>query len=93
MCFRVEENDRMDRDRREQAKQHQKQQMKMQRLSQQSDDLPQLPLFGVPKKVRFLHLLKKLWMIKIMENHKTNRENLQQAGLFPYLYTVVTIWS
>lgn len=54
-CFyRIEENDRMERERREQAKQQQKLQMQqMQRLSQaQSDnDAPQQPLFGVPKKV------------------------------------------
>ncbi|CRL00966.1 CLUMA_CG014250, isoform B [Clunio marinus] len=50
---RLEENERMDRDRREQAKQQQKQQMQqMQRLSQQNDnDAPQMPLFGVPKKL------------------------------------------
>lgn len=49
--FRIEENDRMERERREQAKQQQK--LQMQRISQmQSDsDAPQLPLFGVPKKV------------------------------------------
>jgi hypothetical protein len=47
----------MDRDRREQAKQHQKQQMQMQRLSQQNDDSPQQPLFGVPKKVRSFEAL------------------------------------
>lgn len=49
---RIEENERMDRDRREQAKQIQKQQMQQQRLSQsEAVDAPQQPLFGVPKKV------------------------------------------
>lgn len=48
---RLEENERMDR--REQAKQQQKHQMQMQmqRLSQNDNDSPQTPLFGVPKKV------------------------------------------
>ena len=53
--YRIEENERMDRDRREQAKQQQKQHMQqMQRLSQMQNDndTPQQPLFGVPKKVR-----------------------------------------
>lgn len=51
--YRIEENERMDRERREQAKQQQKQQMQQQRLSQMQgdNDAPQQPLFGVPKKV------------------------------------------
>lgn len=44
---RLEENERMDR--REQQKQQQKQQF--QRMSQNDNDSPQTPLFGVPKKV------------------------------------------
>lgn len=54
-------------DRREQAKQQQKHQMQMQRLSQNDNDSPQTPLFGVPKKVshrrklNFLNIFNGKW--------------------------------